>query len=108
MTRAGTNSPISKRRFYKNKLSKEAREKAQHEPEDAAPRMSADVRGKRPRAHLSSTGCCPIPWNKNSKVKKDLVVRIFGLDIDHYGRPREGQGPHRRVSGGCSLRAQPS
>src|SRR4029079_6568244 len=70
-------------KIAKTKLSKEAREKAQPELKKLrriAP-MSAEATGV--RNYLD--WLLSIPWNKKSKVKKDLVAAQTVLDNDHYG-----------------------
>ena len=67
-------------KIKKTKLSKEAREKATHELKklrQMSP-MSAEATVRNYLDWLLS-----IPWNKKSKVKKDLALEI--LDADHFG-----------------------
>src|SRR6201997_5061819 len=67
-------------KIAKTKLSKEAREKAQHELKKLR-QMSAEATVV--RNYLD--WLLSIPWNKKSKVKKDLVAAQATLDNDHYG-----------------------
>src|SRR3974390_1649473 len=70
-------------KIKKTKLSKEAREKAQHELKklrQMSP-MSAEATGV--RNYLD--WLLSIPWNKKSKIKKDLTLAQQILDADHYG-----------------------
>jgi ATP-dependent Lon protease len=75
--------PSSKRRS-RPKLSKEAREKAQHELKKLRQMSPMSAEATVVRNYLD--WLLSIPWNKKSKVKKDLVARRAGvLDADHYG-----------------------
>src|SRR5688500_7650869 len=70
-------------KIKKTKLRKEAREKATHElkkPRQMSP-MSAEATVV--RNYLD--WLLSIPWNKKSKVKKDLPAAQSVLDHDHYG-----------------------
>src|ERR1700734_2016602 len=65
------------------KLSKEAREKAQHEIKKLR-QMSPMSAGASPvRNYLD--WLLSIPWNKKSKIKKDLTLAEKILDADHFG-----------------------
>src|SRR5262245_9663837 len=70
-------------KINKTRLSKEAREKAQHELKKLRqmPPMSAEATVV--RNYLD--WLLSIPWNKKSKVKKDLESAQAILDADHYG-----------------------
>src|SRR3974390_2219040 len=70
-------------KIKRTKLSKEAREKAQHELKklrQMSP-MSAEATGV--RNYLD--WLLSIPWNKKTKVKKDLKLAQEILDNDHFG-----------------------
>ena len=90
-------------KIAKTKLSKEAREKAQHELKKLRQMSPMSAEATVVRNYLD--WLLSIPWNKKSKVKKDL-----GRGADNAGqrplRAGEGQGPHRRVSGGAVARQQ--
>src|SRR5712692_6718947 len=70
-------------KIKRTKLSKEAREKATHELKK--------LRQMSPMSAEATVVCnyldwlLSIPWNKKSKVKKDLVLAQEILDNDHYG-----------------------
>ncbi len=82
-------------RIKKTKLSKEAREKADAELKKLRTMSPMSAEATVVRNYLD--WLLSIPWGKNSKVKHDLDFAQEVLDADHY-RPRQGQGPHRRVS----------
>src|ERR1700690_3234956 len=65
------------------KLSKEAREKAQHELKKLRQMSPMSAEATVVRNYLD--WLLSIPWNKKSKVKKDLVAAQTVLDNDHYG-----------------------
>jgi len=79
------------------------REKAQHELKKLRQMSPMSAEATVVRNYLD--WLLSIPWNKKSKVKKDLVAAP-----SRAGRrslwPREGQGPHRRVSGRAVARQQ--
>ena len=70
-------------KIAKTKLSKEAREKAQHELKKLRQMSPMSAEATVVRNYLD--WLLSIPWNKKSKVKKDLVAAQAVLDDDHYG-----------------------
>src|SRR6201995_5003889 len=70
-------------KIAKTKLSKEAREKAQHELKKLSQMSPMSAEATVVRNYLD--WLLSIPWNKKSKVKKDLVAAQETLDSDHYG-----------------------
>ena len=64
-------------------LSKEAREKAQRELKKLRQMSPMSAEATVVRNYLD--WLLSIPWNKKSKVKKDLVAAQTVLDNDHYG-----------------------
>ena len=70
-------------KIAKTKLSKEAREKAQHELKKLRQMSPMSAEATVVRNYLD--WLLSIPWNKKSKVKKDLVAAQTVLDNDHYG-----------------------
>src|SRR5881409_3013719 len=70
-------------KIAKTKLSKEAREKAQHELKKLRQMSPMSAEATVVRNYLD--WLLSIPWNKKSKVKKDLVAAQAVLDNDHYG-----------------------
>ena len=70
-------------KITKTKLSKEAREKAQHELKKLRQMSPMSAEATVVRNYLD--WLLSIPWNKKSKVKKDLVAAQATLDNDHYG-----------------------
>src|ERR1700710_60261 len=70
-------------KIKKTKLSKEAREKAQHELKKLRQMSPMSAEATVVRNYLD--WLLSIPWNKKSKVKKDLVAAQSTLDNDHYG-----------------------
>src|ERR1700756_590760 len=70
-------------KIAKTKLSKEAREKAQHELKKLRQMSPMSAEATVVRNYLD--WLLSIPWNKKSKVKKDLVAAQETLDSDHYG-----------------------
>ncbi len=70
-------------KIAKTKLSKEAREKAQHELKKLRQMSPMSAEATVVRNYLD--WLLSIPWNKKSKVKKDLVAAQAVLDSDHYG-----------------------
>src|ERR1700739_4667206 len=70
-------------KIAKTKLSKEAREKAQHELKRLRQMWRMSAESTVVRNYLD--WLLSIPWNKKSKVKKDLVAAQSTLDNDHYG-----------------------
>ncbi|MFL5188488.1 MAG: endopeptidase La [Microvirga sp.] len=70
-------------KIAKTKLSKEAREKAQHELKKLRQMSPMSAEATVVRNYLD--WLLSIPWNKKSKVKKDLVAAQETLDNDHYG-----------------------
>jgi len=70
-------------KIVKTKLSKEAREKAQHELKKLRQMSPMSAEATVVRNYLD--WLLSIPWNKKSKVKKDLAAAQETLDNDHYG-----------------------
>jgi ATP-dependent Lon protease len=70
-------------KITKTKLSKEAREKAQHELKKLRQMSPMSAEATVVRNYLD--WLLSIPWNKKSKVKKDLEAAQAVLDNDHYG-----------------------
>jgi ATP-dependent Lon protease len=65
------------------KLSKEAREKAQHELKKLRQMSPMSAEATVVRNYLD--WLLSIPWNKKSKIKKDLPLAEQILDADHFG-----------------------
>jgi ATP-dependent Lon protease len=70
-------------KIKRTKLSKEAREKAQHELKKLRQMSPMSAEATVVRNYLD--WLLAIPWNKKSKVKKDLVLAEQILEADHYG-----------------------
>ncbi|MGZ8323831.1 MAG: endopeptidase La [Rhodoplanes sp.] len=70
-------------KIKKTKLSKEAREKAQHELKKLRQMSPMSAEATVVRNYLD--WLLSIPWNKKTKVKKDLGLAQNILDNDHYG-----------------------
>ncbi|HWK64889.1 MAG TPA: endopeptidase La, partial [Rhizobiaceae bacterium] len=70
-------------RIAKTKLSKEAREKAQHELKKLRQMSPMSAEATVVRNYLD--WLLSIPWQKKTKVKKDLKLAQEILDADHYG-----------------------
>jgi ATP-dependent Lon protease len=70
-------------KIKKTKLSKEAREKATHELKKLRQMSPMSAEATVVRNYLD--WLLSIPWNKKSKVKKDLVGAEKILNDDHYG-----------------------
>src|SRR5678816_1274566 len=70
-------------KIAKTKLSKEAREKAQHELKKLRQMSPMSAEATVVRNYLD--WLLSIPWQKKSKVKKDLEAAQAVLDSDHYG-----------------------
>jgi len=70
-------------KIAKTKLSKEAREKAQHELKKLRQMSPMSAEATVVRNYLD--WLVSIPWGKKSKVKKDLGLAQEVLDHDHYG-----------------------
>src|SRR5215203_2596821 len=70
-------------KINKTKLSKEAREKATHELKKLRQMSPMSAEATVVRNYLD--WLLSIPWNKKTKVKKDLVNAQEILDQDHYG-----------------------
>src|SRR6188768_1661143 len=70
-------------KIKKTKLSKEAREKATHELKKLRQMSPMSAEATVVRNYLD--WLLSIPWNKKSKVKKDLPHAQHILDNDHYG-----------------------
>ncbi|HTP90848.1 MAG TPA: endopeptidase La, partial [Xanthobacteraceae bacterium] len=70
-------------KIKRTKLSKEAREKAQHEIKKLRQMSPMSAEATVVRNYLD--WLLSIPWNKKSKIKKDLPLAEKILDADHYG-----------------------
>jgi len=70
-------------KIKKTKLSKEARDKAQHELKKLRQMSPMSAEATVVRNYLD--WLLSIPWGKKSKVKKDLAAAQQVLDADHYG-----------------------
>src|SRR5437879_5329223 len=70
-------------KIKKTKLSKEAREKATHELKKLRQMSPMSAEATVVRNYLD--WLLSIPWNKKSKVKKDLQLAQEILDNDHFG-----------------------
>lgn len=70
-------------KIKRTKLSKEAREKATHELKKLRQMSPMSAEATVVRNYLD--WLLSIPWNKKSKVKKDLVLAQEILDADHFG-----------------------
>src|SRR6202051_3473060 len=70
-------------KIKKTKLSKEAREKATHELKKLRQMSPMSAEATVVRNYLD--WLLAIPWNKKSKVKKDLKAAQETLDNDHFG-----------------------
>src|SRR5436190_2011212 len=70
-------------KIKKTKLSKEAREKATHEFKKLRQMAPMSAEATVVRNYLD--WLLSIPWNKKTKVKKDLKLAQEVLDNDHYG-----------------------
>src|ERR1700692_1840861 len=70
-------------KIKKTKLSKEAREKATHELKKLRQMSPMSAEATVVRNYLD--WLLSIPWNKKSKVKKDLKAAQEILDADHFG-----------------------
>ena len=70
-------------KIKRTKLSKEAREKAQHEIKKLRQMSPMSAEATVVRNYLD--WLLSIPWNKKSKIKKDLMLAEQILDADHFG-----------------------
>jgi ATP-dependent Lon protease len=70
-------------KIKKTKLSKEARDKATHELKKLRQMSPMSAEATVVRNYLD--WLLSIPWNKKSKIKKDLGLAQTILDNDHYG-----------------------
>ena len=70
-------------KIKKTKLSKEAREKAQHELKKLRQMSPMSAEATVVRNYLD--WLLSIPWSKKSKIKKDLGLAQEVLDADHHG-----------------------
>src|ERR1700678_2816566 len=70
-------------KIKRTKLSKEAREKAQHELKKLRQMSPMSAEATVVRNYLD--WLLAIPWNKKSKVKKDLALAEQILEADHFG-----------------------
>src|SRR5437879_11777115 len=70
-------------KIAKTKLAKEAREKATHELKKLRQMSPMSAEATVVRNYLD--WLLSIPWNKKSKIKKDLGLAQTILDNDHYG-----------------------
>jgi ATP-dependent Lon protease len=84
-------------KIKRTKLSKEAREKARHELKKLRQMSPMSVEATVVRNYLD--WLLSIPWNKKTKVKKDLALAQEILDNDHYGleKPKERIVEHLAV-----------
>src|SRR5438477_6982997 len=82
MTRGATNSDLEEK-IKKIKLSKEAREKAQHELKKLRQMSPMSAEATVVRNYLD--WLLSIPWNKKARFKKDLQLAQEILDNDHFG-----------------------
>ena len=70
-------------KIKKTKLSKEARDKAQHELKKLRQMSPMSAEATVVRNYLD--WLLSIPWSKKTKVKQDLNLAQETLDLDHYG-----------------------
>src|SRR6201999_986818 len=70
-------------KIKKTRLSKEARDKATHELKKLRQMSPMSAEATVVRNYLD--WLLSIPWNKKSKIKKDLINAQSILDNDHYG-----------------------
>src|SRR5258708_21098797 len=70
-------------KIKRTKLSKEAREKAQHEIKKLRQMSPMSAEATVVRNYLD--WLLSIPWKKKSKIKKDLTLAEQILDADHFG-----------------------
>jgi ATP-dependent Lon protease len=70
-------------KIKRTKLSKEAREKAQHEIKKLRQMSPMSAEATVVRNYLD--WLLSIPWNRKSKIKKDLTLAEQILDADHFG-----------------------
>jgi ATP-dependent Lon protease len=70
-------------KIKRTKLSREAREKAQHELKKLRQMSPTSAEATVVRDYLD--WLLSIPWNKRTKVEKDLALAQESLDHDHYG-----------------------
>src|ERR1700723_1490143 len=70
-------------KIKRTKLSKEAREKAQHEIKKLRQMSPMSAEATVVRNYLD--WLLSIPWNKKAKVKKDLILAEQILEADHFG-----------------------
>src|SRR6202167_1076681 len=70
-------------KIKRTRLSKEAREKAQHEIKKLRQMSPMSAEATVVRNYLD--WLLSIPWNKKSKIKKDLPAAQALLDADHFG-----------------------
>ena len=70
-------------KIKRTKLSKEARDKAQHELKKLRQMSPMSAEATVVRNYLD--WLLSIPWNKKTKVKKDLKLAQEVLDADHFG-----------------------
>src|ERR1700726_573845 len=70
-------------KIKRTKLAKEAREKAQHEIKKLRQMSPMSAEATVVRNYLD--WLLSIPWNKKSKIKKDLTLAEEILDADHFG-----------------------
>src|ERR1700756_3773557 len=70
-------------KIKRTRLSQEAREKAQHELKKLRQMSPMSAEATVVRNYLD--WLLSIPWNKKSKIKKDLINAQSILDNDHYG-----------------------
>ncbi len=89
-------------KIAKTKLSKEAREKAQHELKKLRQMSPMSAEATVVRNYLD--WLLSIPWGKKSKVKKDLVAAQEVLDSDHYGLEKVKDRIHMLQTHGTPFR----
>ena len=77
-------------KIKKTKLSKEAREKATHELKKLRQMSPMSAEATVVRNYLD--WLLSIPWNKKTKVKKDLKLAQEILDNDHFGLEKSRKG----------------
>ena len=81
-------------RIRSTKLTKEAREKALAEVKKLRQMSPMSAEATVVRNYLD--WLLSIPWQKRSKIKKDLPAAQTILDADHFGL-EQGKGAYRRV-----------
>ena len=87
-------------KIKRTKLSKEAREKAQHELKKL---RQMSPMSRRPPSCATIRLAVVDPWNKKSKIHKESHARRTDPRRGSF-RPGEGQGAYRRISSGAAAR----